>query len=96
MAIGDVLLARFKHAVALQLAAPAGSARDASALPQVLEALSLLAAHAEAAPLLESLLAWRLGALRCAARCARCRRRARCARSLLRGALATRTLDNRA
>jgi hypothetical protein len=71
MAIGDVLLARFKHAVALQLAALPGGSRDASALPQVLEALSLLAAHAEAAPLLESLLAWRLGALRCVrARCA--------------------------
>jgi len=65
MAIGDALLARFKHAVALHVAAlPAGSV---AALAQVLDALTLLSPHAEAAPLLESLLAWRLGALRCVA-----------------------------
>jgi hypothetical protein len=73
MAIGDVLLARFKHAVSLQLAAAPGTPREAPAasLAPVLEALALLAPHADAAPLLESLLAWRLGALRCVRRGAR-------------------------
>lgn len=62
MGIGDALLARFKQAVALHLAAlPAGTP---AALAQVLDALALLSAHAEAMPLLESLLAWRLTAVR--------------------------------
>ena len=63
MAIGDALLARFKQAVALHLASlPAGTP---AALAQVLDALALLSPHAEAVPLLESLLAWRLVAVRC-------------------------------
>jgi len=62
VAIGDALLARFKKAVALHVAAlPAG---DAAALAAALDALALLSSHPEATPLLESLLAWRLNALR--------------------------------
>jgi hypothetical protein len=62
MGIGDALLARFKQAVALHVAAlPSGTP---AALAQVLDALALLSPHAEAVPLLESLLAWRLAALR--------------------------------
>lgn len=61
MAIGDALLARFKHAVTQQ-SSPAASAVGAAQLSLVLDALSLLAPHAEAAPLLESLLAWRSSA----------------------------------
>ena len=67
MAIGDALLARFKQAVALHLASlPAGTP---AALAQVLDALALLSPHAEAVPLLESLLAWRLVAVRCVLLC---------------------------
>ena len=62
MALGDVLLARFKHAVAQSLPPSSG---NAAAVAQALDALALLAAHAEAAPLLESLLAWRATALGC-------------------------------
>ena len=62
MALGDVLLARFKHAVAQSL--PPASCNTA-AVAEALDALALLAAHAEAAPLLESLLAWRTTALGC-------------------------------
>ena len=62
-AIGDALLGRFKQAVAQHVAAlPAGSY---ASLAEALVALGLLSQHAEATPLLESLLAWRLGALRC-------------------------------
>jgi len=64
-AIGDALLARYKQAVAAHVAAlPSGAP---SALSEALVALGLLAQHAEAAPLLETLVAWRLGALREAA-----------------------------
>ena len=63
MGIGDALLARFKQAAAAHVASlPTGSP---VALAQVLDALSLLSLHAEGVPLLESLLAWRLVALRC-------------------------------
>jgi len=62
MALGDVLLARFKHAVAQSLPPASG---NSAAVAQALDALALLAAHAEAAPLLESLLAWRATALGC-------------------------------
>jgi len=62
MGIGDALLARFKQAVALHVAAlPSGTP---AALSPVLDALALLSPHAEAVPLLESLLAWRLAAVR--------------------------------
>ena len=61
MALGDVLLARFKHAVAQSLL-PSGAAGEVT---QALDALTLLAAHADAAPLLESLLAWRAAAVGC-------------------------------
>jgi hypothetical protein len=67
MPLGDVLLARFKHAVAQSLPPNSGGA---AAVTQALDALALLAAHADAAPLLESLLAWRAAALGCAASCA--------------------------
>ena len=62
MALGDVLLARFKHAVAQSLPPSSG---NTAAVAQALDALALLAARADAAPLLESLLAWRAAALGC-------------------------------
>ena len=62
-AIGDALLARFKQAVAQHVGSlPTGAH---AALSQALNALGLLSQYADATPLLESLLAWRLGALRC-------------------------------